>query len=247
MCADDRIATARASDRYIVMNSLLRSTHPTRSDEPIVIDRPSRRKTFVHETAVPIWDGHLDACRHAAPDSVDCEISPLIVPGQTSCGRHHTMRSFTRRCALGAVVCSLLPASAAAQDFPTRPITLMVGLAAGGITDVTARFYAEAVSRLTGERAIVENRAGAGGSLAAAQVQSAAPDGYTLLVFSGSQHATVPASGNASYDPVKGFAPVTFLFNSVVALTVPAGSPAQSMKELQELGRRKPGGLTFGT
>src|SRR5262249_7145650 len=132
-------------------------------------------------------------------------------------------------------------------EFPSRPITLMVGLAAGGITDVTARLYAEAVSRITGQRVSVENRAGAGGGLAAALVQNAPPDGYTLLVFSGSQHATVPAVGNASYDPVKGFAPVSFLFNSVVALTVPPDSPVQSMKELHELGRKKPGGLTFGT
>jgi len=164
------------------------------------------------------------------------------------------MRSFTRRRALGAHAlgaCALavlaLPIAARAQDFPSRPITLMVGLAAGGITDVTARLYAEAVSRLTGERVIVENRAGAGGGLAATAVQNATPDGYTLLVFSGSQHATVPASGNASYEPVKGFAPVTFLFNSVVVLAVPTDSPVKSMKELHELGRRKPGGLTFGT
>jgi len=123
----------------------------------------------------------------------------------------------------------------------------MVGLAAGGITDVTARRYADAVARITGQHVTVENRAGAGGGLAAAMVQNATPDGYTLLVFSGSPHATVPAAGKAGYDPVTGFAPVTFLFNSVVVLTVPAESPAHSMKELHELGRTKPGGLTFGS
>jgi tripartite-type tricarboxylate transporter receptor subunit TctC len=123
----------------------------------------------------------------------------------------------------------------------------MVGLAAGGITDVTARLYADGVARLSGQHVTVENRAGAGGGLAAAMVQNATPDGYTLLVFSGSQHATVPAAGKAGYDPVTGFAPVTFLFNSVVVLTVPAESPAHSMKELHELGRKKPGGLTFGS
>jgi tripartite-type tricarboxylate transporter receptor subunit TctC len=156
------------------------------------------------------------------------------------------MRTFIRQ-SVFAAACSLSAVSAAAQDFPARPITLMVGLAAGGITDVTARLYAEAVTKITGQRIIVENRTGAGGAIAAALVQNAAPDGYTLLVFSGSQHATVPAGGNASYEPVKGFAPVTFLFNSVVVLAVPTDSPAQSMKELHELGRKKPGGLTFGT
>src|SRR5262249_48351255 len=131
-------------------------------------------------------------------------------------------RIFIRRTTLAVLGLSLLATSAPAQDFPSRPITMMVGLAAGGITDVTARLYAEAASKITGQRVTVENKTGAGGGVAAAAVQNAAPDGYTLLVFSGSQHATVPAAGNAPYEPVKGFAPVTFLFNSVVVLTVPA-------------------------
>jgi tripartite-type tricarboxylate transporter receptor subunit TctC len=158
-----------------------------------------------------------------------------------------TMRIFTRRSAFGTLASFLLAASAQAQEFPSRPITLVVGLAAGGITDVTARLYAEALSKLTGQRVIVENRTGAGGGVAAALVQNAAPDGYTLLVFSGSQHATVVAAGNTSYDPVKGFAPISFLFNSVVVLTVPTDSSVRSLQELHALGRSKPGGLTFGT
>jgi tripartite-type tricarboxylate transporter receptor subunit TctC len=139
------------------------------------------------------------------------------------------------------------PGAAAAQDYPNRPVTLMVGLAAGGITDITARIYAEAAAKVLGQRVVVENRAGAGGGVAAAAVQSAAPDGYTLLVFSGSQHATVPAVGNAAYDPVNGFSPITYLFSSVVVLTVPANSPVKSVGELHDWGRKKPGGLTFGT
>ena len=157
------------------------------------------------------------------------------------------MRRSHACCLLIAIGLGLPAAQAQAQNFPTRPITLLVGLAAGGITDVTARLYAEAVSRDVGQRITVENRTGAGGAVAATAVQNAPPDGHTLLVFSGSQHATVPAAGPASYDPVKGFAPVTFLFNSVVVLTVPADSPAKTMAELHELGRKKPGGLTFGT
>jgi tripartite-type tricarboxylate transporter receptor subunit TctC len=155
-------------------------------------------------------------------------------------------RRFIRRAVLAAGL-ALFANGAAAQDYPNRPITLMVGLAAGGITDVTARLYAEAVAKTIGQRVTVENKTGAGGGVAAAAVQNATPDGYTLLVFSGSQHATVPAVSNANYDPVKGFSPITYLFNSVVVLTVPADSPAKTMAELHELGRKKPGGLTFGT
>ena len=108
----------------------------------------------------------------------------------------------------------VIATSAPAQDYPSKPITLMVGLAAGGITDVTARLYAEAVSKSIGQRVTIENKTGAGGGVAAAYVQNATPDGYTLLVFSGSQHATVPAVSNANYDPVKGFSPITYLFNA---------------------------------
>ena len=135
--------------------------------------------------------------------------------------------TIVRRSLLGLGL-ALLATAAPAQDYPNKPITLMVGLAAGGITDVTARLYAEAVSRVSGQRVTVENKTGAGGGVAAAYVQNTAPDGYTLLVFSGSQHATVPAVGNAPYDPVKGFSPITYLFNSVVVLTVPADSPAKT-------------------
>ena len=154
--------------------------------------------------------------------------------------------NFIRRSVLAAGL-ALVATGAPAQDYPSKPITLMVGLAAGGITDVTARLYAEAVSKSIGQRVTVENKTGAGGGVAAAAVQNAAPDGYTLLVFSGSQHATVPAVSNANYDPVKGFSPITYLFNAVVVLTVPADSPVKTMAELHELGRKKPGGLSVGT
>jgi tripartite-type tricarboxylate transporter receptor subunit TctC len=154
--------------------------------------------------------------------------------------------TFIRRFVLAAGLV-LVATGAPAQDYPSKPITLMVGLAAGGITDITARLYAEAVSKSIGQRVTVENKTGAGGGVAAAAVQNAAPDGYTLLVFSGSQHATVPAVSNAAYEPVKGFSPITYLFNSVVVLTVPADSPAKTMAELHDWGRKKPGGLTVGT
>jgi tripartite-type tricarboxylate transporter receptor subunit TctC len=160
------------------------------------------------------------------------------------------MQTIKRRASFGlglAIGLSLITTAAPAQDYPNKPITLMVGLAAGGITDVTARLYAEAASKVSGQRITVENKTGAGGGVAAAYVQNAPPDGYTLLVFSGSQHATVPAVSNAAYDPVKGFSPITYLFNSVVVLTVPENSPAKTMSELHDWGRKKAGGLTFGT
>lgn len=148
--------------------------------------------------------------------------------------------------ALAAALWTPWPARTLAQDFPTKPITIVVGLAPGGITDVTARLFADVVSRHIGQRVLVENRQGAGGALAAAAVQKAAPDGYTLLIFSGSQHATVPALQGAPYDPLK-YTPVTLLFDITTLLVVPAPSPAKSVAELLAMGKTKPGGLSFGS
>lgn len=144
-----------------------------------------------------------------------------------------------------AAAFTAIPASA--QDFPDKPVKVLVGLAPGGITDVTARIYTDAVTRTSGWKFVIENRAGAGGGTAAIAVQNSEPDGYTLLVFSGSQHATIAATSQASYEPVKGFTPVTLLFNSVVVLTVPANHPAKTLAELHDIGRAKADGLTFGT
>lgn len=152
---------------------------------------------------------------------------------------------------LGSTMAALLTLTAVsapqAQEFPAKPIKIVVGLAPGGITDITTRIYADAVSRHEGWKFVIENRAGAGGGTAAIAVQNSDPDGYTLLVFSGSQHATVAATSQAAYEPVKGWSPVTLLFNSVVVLTVPASSQAKSLAELHEIGRKKADGLTFGT
>jgi tripartite-type tricarboxylate transporter receptor subunit TctC len=157
------------------------------------------------------------------------------------------MRYALLRCGLAAALALCVGANVRADDFPSRQITIMVGLAAGGITDMTARLYAEVVARNIGQRIIIDNRPTAGGAVAAAAVQNAAPDGYTLLVFSGSQLATVAALQGAPYDPVKGFQPVTLLFNLATLLVVPTESPAKSVAELLELGKKKAGGLLFGS
>jgi tripartite-type tricarboxylate transporter receptor subunit TctC len=149
--------------------------------------------------------------------------------------------------ALGAVL-ALPGPQAKAQDFPNRPITIVVGLAPGGITDVTSRIYAEAMSKNLGQRVVVENRQGAGGAVGAAAVQNAKPDGYTVLIFSGAQHVAVPAmAATAPYDPLKGFAPISLLFQLATIVAVPTDLPAKTLAELFELGKKKPGGLTFGS
>jgi tripartite-type tricarboxylate transporter receptor subunit TctC len=148
---------------------------------------------------------------------------------------------------LVAMLVAAVPA-ARAQDFPSRQVTIVVGLAPGGITDISARIYADALSKGLGQRVVVENRQGAGGAVGAAAVQNAPPDGHTVLIFSGSQHMAVPAmAASAPYEPLKGFAPVTLLFNLATLVTVPAELPAKDLAELFALGKAKPGGLTFGS
>src|SRR5262245_10897578 len=115
------------------------------------------------------------------------------------------MWSLVRHAVAAAVLLSSVLGPAQADDFPSKPITIIIGLAPGGSTNAPAPSYAEGVARTTGQRITSENRPAAAGALAAAAVQNAIPDGTMLLVFSGSQHATVAAMGSAPYEPVKGF------------------------------------------
>jgi tripartite-type tricarboxylate transporter receptor subunit TctC len=157
-------------------------------------------------------------------------------------------RRIGRRLVLSLVAAGFCVASTVshAQDFPQRPITFVVGLGAGGGQDINSRIYADALSRNLGQRVVVDNKTGAGGGVAASYVQNAAPDGYTLLVVSGLQHTYVPATQPGLYELVKGFAPVSLMFEIISTLAVPADNPAQNIAEFIEYGRKKPGGITVG-
>jgi tripartite-type tricarboxylate transporter receptor subunit TctC len=100
-------------------------------------------------------------------------------------------------------------ASAFAQDYPSRPITLIVPYAAGGGNDLMARTAAERMSRTLGQQIVIENRGGAGGSIATRQIAKAAPDGYTLgLGGTGTLAINPTLYGNVGYDPRRDFAPI---------------------------------------
>jgi tripartite-type tricarboxylate transporter receptor subunit TctC len=134
-------------------------------------------------------------------------------------------------------------ASASAQDFPARPIHLIVPSAPGGPTDLPARLVAQILPSL-GQPAVVENHAGAGGALGARAVANATPDGYTLLVGNTSVFAVWPAvSASAGYDPAKNFAPIAELSESYQIVVVPASSPFKSMHDVVAFARANPGKL----
>jgi len=142
----------------------------------------------------------------------------------------------------------LLGTSAGAQDYPQRPITFVVGFGAGGGTDINARIFAEVIAKNIGQSIVVENKTGAGGGVAAAYVQNAAPDGYTLLIMSGLQHAYLPASqSKPMYDPIKGFAPISIFFEMISVLSIPYDYPAKTISEFIEQGKKRNGGVSLGS
>src|SRR5690606_8692732 len=121
------------------------------------------------------------------------------------------------------------PGSAGAQqDYPNKPITLVVPFPPGGTSDVVGRIFAEALSREIGQQVIVDNRGGAGGTIGSRYVASAAPDGYTLLLATSSTNGTNSAVyKNLPYDPVKDFTPVTQIIRVPGVIATTKGFPAK--------------------
>jgi tripartite-type tricarboxylate transporter receptor subunit TctC len=154
----------------------------------------------------------------------------------------------SRRMFLSGVVAAGLPAicPAAAQSYPDKPIKLIVPFPPGGPTDYVARLAAQLVSASLGQM-VIDNRAGAGGTIAAKAVASADPDGYTLLYGSSATLGIAPALyKNADYDPVKSFAPIALVSQVPFVLGVAATVPASTLAELVAYAKANPGKLNFG-
>lgn len=148
------------------------------------------------------------------------------------------------------LMCGAAAATAAetADNYPTRSISLIVPFAPGGGNDTLGRLFGQKLTEAFGESVVVENRPGAGTTIAAAHVARAKPDGYTLLLSSIASHAVSPhLYPTAGYDPIKDFEPVALLGVAPVILAVNKDVPAHSVKELVELAKTKPDGLKFGT
>lgn len=151
-------------------------------------------------------------------------------------------------CAWVAWASGILPAGAHADDFPTKPITIIVPFAAGGAADVGARRIAEKLAEGLGQPVLVDNRPGGAGQIGASAVKNARPDGYTLYLASVGSHAINSSLyTKLSYDPVKDFVPVAPLFSLTHVLIVPNSSPAKTPAELVSFGHAKPGGLVYAS
>ncbi len=153
----------------------------------------------------------------------------------------------TRRRAMAALASACVPLPGSAQaPFPTRPITLLVPWPAGGATDVTLRLLAELAGKTLGQRIVIENRPGAGGTLAMPTIQQAAPDGYTLAQL---PHPALraPHTQKVSWDPIRDTTPIIQISGVTFGVVVPTNSPFKTFNELLKFAAAKPGELTIST
>lgn len=158
------------------------------------------------------------------------------------------MRGVMRRTFLAACAALLVSGLALAQDYPSRPVKIIVPFPAGGSNDIIARIVAQKLTERTGQTFVVENRGGAGGNIGAETVASAEPDGYTLLLtapppltINGSLYKKLP------FDPAKAFAPVALIASVPIVLVVNPSVSAKNVGELIALAKAKPGTLNFGS
>ncbi|MBB5216453.1 Bug family tripartite tricarboxylate transporter substrate binding protein [Parapusillimonas granuli] len=147
-----------------------------------------------------------------------------------------------------AVSATMMGAAPAYAAYPDQPLRIVVGYAAGGTTDILARALGEQLAEELGTSVVIENKPGAAGSIAAAYVQNAKPDGYTVFIATVSSHGMNPALYNKlNYDPVKGFAPISMLASIPLVLVTDPKLKFKSVAELVETARAKPGVLNYSS
>lgn len=149
--------------------------------------------------------------------------------------------------ALGIVV-QHAQAQGSAGSYPERPIRLMVGFPPGGATDIIARILSQQMMESIGQSVVVDNRGGASGTIAAAMVAKAPPDGYTLLMVpSGPFTISVSTYSNLSFDAVRDFAGISLLAWVTNVVVVPQNSPVKNLQDLIRMAKEKPGHVTFSS
>lgn len=149
--------------------------------------------------------------------------------------------------ALGTCATLATAATQAEENYPNRPLRLVVAQSSGGGTDIAARLFGEKLGEALGERVVVDNRPGAGGIIGTELVASAAPNGYTLIMVS-VNHTTLPSLHKTlPYDPIKDFSPISRLIAYPFLLAVHPSVPAKSVSELISVARAKPGQINYAS
>lgn len=165
--------------------------------------------------------------------------------------KHHRTDT-TRRTVLAMLATAALGAAmsggASAQEFPTKPVTIVVPFSAGGTTDILARILAQSLQAELKQPIVVDNRAGAGGNIGTQAVARAQPDGYTLLLGTVGTHAINAALyKKLGFDPVKDFAPLTRVANVPNLLVANPAQPYKTVQELIAYAKANPGKVNFGS
>jgi tripartite-type tricarboxylate transporter receptor subunit TctC len=165
---------------------------------------------------------------------------------KTASGRNVMTSSWARSLCAGAAL--LAATSASAQNFPDHPITLIIPFAPGGSTSIVGRAIADKMSETLGEKVIVDNRPGAGGTVGTRAVAKSAPDGYTIgLGYTGTLAIGPTLYAKAGYDPRKDFAPIGMIGHSPNSLVVHPSFPARTVAELIAYAKANAGKVNFGS
>jgi tripartite-type tricarboxylate transporter receptor subunit TctC len=159
--------------------------------------------------------------------------------------RVKTRREFLQNAA-ATVAALATPSFAFAQEYPTKPIKIIVGYAPGGTTDALPRILAPAMAARLGQPVVVENRVGAAGNIATTFVAQSPPDGYTLLATSIGQIVVSPHTSKMTVDPMKDLVHISMFGEGDQYLTIPAELPARNYKEFVELVKKNPGKMFHG-
>jgi tripartite-type tricarboxylate transporter receptor subunit TctC len=145
------------------------------------------------------------------------------------------------------LACNTLASSALAEDFPSKPIRLIVPFPAGGPNDLIARVVGQRMSEIAKQPVLIDNRSGSAGALGTDAVAKSAPDGYTIAITSASSLAILPTMEKINYDPQRDLAPVTLVATVPEMLVVASNVPARNMAELVALAKAQPGKLNFAS
>jgi len=147
-----------------------------------------------------------------------------------------------------ACIAALAGAAASAQDYPAKPVRLVVGFAAGGPTDVIARVIAQDMATSLGQGVVVENKTGANALIATQEVKRAAPDGYTILMTTLSHNVNaILLADRKPYDPIKDFAPVSLVSLLPLVMVTRADSPFSSVQDVVQAAKAKPGEVSYAS
>ena len=149
--------------------------------------------------------------------------------------------------ALTLALSLVMPTLSPAADFPTRPVTIWIGWAPGGSTDILARAVAPAAEKILGQPVVIENKPGGTGALAMGLLKNAKPDGYTLAACTDTPFTRIPHTVGVKYNSLEDFTYITALGRSRIGVVVRSDSPFKKFQDLIDFARKNPGQLTHGT